>query len=112
MARVASAPQAVNFCHNMTKASAHSPMRKYYIKILKDYFYQNIIQTRSELKLTQEQMAETLAMDVRSFSKLNHGTNSCSALTLSLYLIYYCEDVPKFLSELKAEFESEDNYIA
>ena len=96
----------------MTKASAFPPMRKYYMKILKNYFYQNIIQTRSDLKLTQEQMAETLAMDVRSFMNLDHGKTGCSALTLSLYLIYYCEDVPKFLSDLKAEFESEDNDIA
>ncbi|MBE7032941.1 MAG: hypothetical protein E7406_01790 [Ruminococcaceae bacterium] len=87
-------------------------MRPYYSKILKELFYQNIIYTRAKLGLTQEQMAETLEMDVRSFMNLDHGKNGCSALTLSLYLIYFCEDVPKFLSELKAEFEKEDNSIA
>jgi len=87
-------------------------MRNHYTKILKNYFYQNIIQTRSNLKLTQEQMAEALIMDVRSYINLDHGQNCCSALTLSLYLIYYCEDVSKFLSDLKTEFEKENNDIA
>lgn len=87
-------------------------MRKHYSKILKTLFYQNLIQTRLALGITQEKMAETLIMDVRSYINLDHGKSCCSALTLSLYLIYYCEDVPKFLSELKAEFEKEGFDIA
>ena len=87
-------------------------MRKQYSKILKDLFYTNIITTRAKLGLTQEQMAEKLVMCSRSFMDIDHGKHGCSALTLSLYLIYYCEDVPKVLSELKAEFEKEDNFIA
>ena len=93
-----------------TKASAL--MRKYYSDILKTQFYRHLIETRAMLGLTQEQMAETLVMDVRSFMYLDHGKHSCSALTLSLYLIYFCPDVNAFLQDLKAEFEKEGDIIA
>lgn len=62
--------------------------------------------------MTQEQMAEALVMDVRSYQKLAHGISCCSALTLSLFLIYYCPDVDSFLSELKEAFENETDGIA
>lgn len=87
-------------------------MRNLYSQILKNIFYTNIITTRAKLGLTQEQMAEKLVMSARSFMEIDHGKHSCSALTLSLYLIYFCDDVPKFLDTLKAEFEKEDNFIA
>ena len=87
-------------------------MRRQYLDILKTHFYRHLIETRATLGLTQEQMAETLIMDVRSFMYLDHGKHCCSALTLSLYLIYYCPDVNMFLRELKAEFEKEGGFIA
>ncbi len=87
-------------------------MRKHYSDILKKQFYHYLIETRATLGLTQEQMAEKLVMDVRSFMYLDHGKHSCSALTLSLYLIYYCPDVDAFLQELKSAFEKEDDNIA
>ena len=87
-------------------------MRKHYSEILKSQFYNHVIRTRSRLSLTQEQMAETLAMDVRSFMNIDHGKSGCSALTLSLFLIYYCEDVAAFLKELKLAFEEGDDIIA
>ena len=87
-------------------------MRKHYSTILKTFFYQNLIQTRLALGITREKMAETLVMDVRSFFNLDHGKNCCSALTLSLFLIYYCSDVESFLQELKEAFENETDEIA
>lgn len=87
-------------------------MRNYYTNILKTQFYRHLIETRATLGLTQEQMAETLVMDVRSFMYLDHGKHCCSALTLSLYLIYYCPDVDAFLQELKTAFEKGDDIIA
>lgn len=87
-------------------------MRKHYSTILKTFFYRNLIQTRLAQNMTQEQMAEALIMDVRSYINLDHGKSSCSALTLSLYLIYYCQDVELFLKELKEAFENESNEIA
>ncbi len=87
-------------------------MRKHYSTILKTIFYKNLIQTRATLGITQEKMAEALIMDVRSYFNLDHGQSCCSALTLSLYLIYYCPDVELFLKELKEAFENESNEIA
>ena len=87
-------------------------MRKHYSDILKTQFYHRIIETRATLGLTQEQMAEALAMSARSYMYLDHGKHSCSALTLSLYLIYYCPDVDAFLQELKTAFEKGDDIIA
>ena len=87
-------------------------MRKQYSKILKTFFYHNLIQTRAALGITQEQMAEALVMDIRSYINLDHGQSCCSALTLSLFLIYYCSDVDSFLKELKEAFENESNDIA
>ena len=80
-------------------------MRKHYSDILKTVFYRNLIQTRLSLDITQEKMAEALIMDVRSYINLDHGKSCCSALTLSLFLIYYCSDVDSFLLELKKAFE-------
>lgn len=82
------------------------------MNILKTQFYRHLIETRATLGLTQEQMAETLVMDVRSFMYLDHGKHSCSALTLVLFLIYYCPDADAFLQELKSAFEKEDDIIA
>lgn len=87
-------------------------MRKHYYHILKTLFYHRLIQTRAALGITQEQMAETLIMDVRSYMNLDHGISCCSALTLSLFLIYYCPDVDSFLQELKEAFENETDGIA
>ena len=87
-------------------------MRKHYSTILKTFFYRKLIQTRLAQNMTQEQMAEALIMDVRSYINLDHGKNCCSALTLSLFLIYYCSDVDSFLQELKEAFENESDEIA
>lgn len=87
-------------------------MRRHYSQILKTLFYHKLIQTRAALGITQEQMAEALLMDVRSYINLDHGQSCCSALTLSLFLIYYCPDAEAFLQELKEAFENESNDIA
>lgn len=57
-------------------------------------------------------MAEKLAMDERSYIDLDHGKTCCSAVTLALFLIYVCEDVGKFLLELKNALEESQNKAA
>ena len=81
-------------------------MRDVYAKVLKTMFRNHLISKRKELKLTQEKMAQKLVMDNRSYAYLEHGKNGCSALTLALYLIYFCDDVQVFLDELKSAFEN------
>lgn len=43
-------------------------------------------------------MAELLAMDARSLREIEHGSASCGALSLALYLLFCCDDPIAFLS--------------
>lgn len=79
-------------------------LRKYYHKILKETFYKYLIKERTRLNLTQEKMANILEMDTRNFANLDSRKNCCSALTLTLFLIY-CTDPIEFLKELKCGYE-------
>lgn len=81
-------------------------MRKSCHKILKQCFYIHLIQTRTALGLTQAEMAEKLCMDDRSYVDLDHGKSCCSAVTLALFLIYVCQDVPGFLDELRQALDA------
>ena len=56
------------------------------------------------MNLTQEKMADRLEMATRNFSNLDNKKSSCSAVTLSLFLIY-CTDPIEFLDELKKSYE-------
>ncbi len=80
-------------------------MRKRCEGILKDLFYETLIHTRYRLKLTQDDMAEILMMDVRSYVELDHGCSGCSALTLCLFLVFVCENPDRFLDEFKVSVE-------
>ena len=79
-------------------------MRKTYQSILKTYFNHVLVRRRTELRMTQAQMAELLHMDDRSYIELDHGRSGCSALTLALYLVYLCEDVQIFTEGLRHAF--------
>ena len=87
-------------------------MRKLYLSALKSYFHKQLIRRRTELGLTQEQMAQRLMMSVRPYVYLDHGETCCSALTLVLFLIYICDDPKKFLDELRHAFEDSDSKAA
>ena len=81
-------------------------MRDEYNQILKSVFYENLISVRNENNYTQAYMADLLMMDLRSYVELDHGNNSCSALTFALFLIYCCAEPVTFLNILKIEFET------
>ena len=51
-------------------------------------------------------------MDDRSYIDLDYGKTCCSAVTLSLFLIYVSEDVNAFLEELRYAFEAALNKAA
>ncbi len=87
-------------------------MRKVYHIQLREHFHRALIETRNREELSQAQMAEKLAMDERSYIDLDHGKTCCSAVTLALFLIYVCEDVGKFLLELKNALEESQNKAA
>lgn len=73
---------------------------------LRNFFRARIIQTRNTLHLTQRQKADALMMAERSYAALESGESGCSALTLALFLAYFCEDPTAFCTELKEVFES------
>lgn len=81
-------------------------MRKTYTGILKNFFYQHLIQRRAELQITQAEMAELLAMDERSYVDLDHGKTCCSAVTLALYIAFICGDVHQFVEGLRHAFNA------
>ena len=76
-----------------------------YKLIFKSFCRENISRTRTALKLTQAKMASILCMDIRSYAGIEGGENSCSGLTLALFLIYCCPDPQNFLNELRTAFE-------
>lgn len=75
-------------------------MRKQCEAVLKECFRANLIQTREKTGLTQESMAHQLLMSVRNYCALESGDSCCGAVTLSIYLVFVCEDSGKFLKEL------------
>lgn len=81
-------------------------IRKQYVQLLTVIFSREVNLSRKSRKLTQAQMAQRLCMDERSYIKLEHGQSCCGGLTLMLFLLYCCEDVPAFLAKAKALLES------
>lgn len=86
-------------------------MRKVYTSILKQFFYMQLIHTRTVRCLTQVQMASLLAMDERSYVELDHGKSCCSAVTLALFLVYGCTDPETFLDQLHIAFEEAKEHV-
>ena len=82
-------------------------MRQRLINVLRSYFSRHLLATRHHLNLTQAQMARRLSLDTRSYVELDHGSATCSALTLALYLVYLCDDPQAFLSGLRADLDQE-----
>lgn len=87
-------------------------MRNQYRNVLKKFFYEEISRTRYDLGISQEKMAERLALASRTYVDLDHGKTCCSEVTLALFLIYVCPDPQKFLEELRYAFEAEISKIA
>lgn len=83
-------------------------MRKHYTKVLKSFFHDKLLHRREALGMTQEEMADRLAMANRTYIYLDHGKTCCSGLTLALFLIYACEDPLMFLEELRYALENSE----
>ena len=87
-------------------------MKKRYYDILRKITHKHILNFKIEKQYTNAKMAELLSIDDRSYIDLDHGKAGCSALTLTLFLIYCCPDANKFLEEIRSAFESEADEIA
>ena len=82
-------------------------MRKQYMDTLKNFFHKKVKRSRTELGITQEEMADRLLMAGRTYIDLDQGKNCCRALTLVPYLIYVCNDPLDFLNELRKALEAD-----
>lgn len=87
-------------------------MRKHYTKVLKTFFHEKLFHRREILGISQEEMADRLAMASRTYVDLDHGKTCCSGLTLALFLVYVCDDPLGFLEELRYAFENSDKKAA
>lgn len=81
-------------------------MRKQYKQVLRVYFRDKVFRARVELDISQEEMAHRLALFCRSYVDLEHGESCCSAVTLALFLMYFCQEPLVFLERLRYAFEA------
>lgn len=81
-------------------------MRKQYKQVLRVYFRDKVFRARVELDISQEEMAHRLALFCRSYVDLEHGESCCSAVTLALFLMYFCQEPLVFLEGLRYAFEA------
>lgn len=82
-------------------------MRSTYAEAIKTYFRRKLVAVRSDLNITQEEMAQALSMSLRSYNDLENGKSCCSATTLVLFLIKVCPDPIQFIGELRKVIERE-----
>ena len=85
-------------------------MNHSYKDFIKPFLSEQFAKTAKELKLTQEQIAELLQIDTRSYAYLQAGVYMCSTTTLLLYLTRVCPDTESFLSDAKKIFEEADEH--
>lgn len=90
---------------NMSKGVVFT-MKIIYTTIFKQYFRSCLLQTRSQLGLTQSQMAEKLNISDRAYSNLESGKYCCSTITLVLFLLLCTDNYNTFLEDLRKEFEN------
>ena len=76
-------------------------MKHMYQDDLKPFLRKQILSTVNELDLTNEQAAEALGIDVRSFAYFKAGKNMCSSATLIIYLANLCPNPMKFIEEAR-----------
>lgn len=79
-------------------------MRNTYRTILKKYLHERILADRLKNGLVQEEMAERLQIDWRSYIDLEHGKNLCSTTTFITYLLEFCDDPKDVLEEIRELF--------
>lgn len=80
-------------------------MRHELESIIKTEFRSLALKTRARFDITQEQMAERLAMGIRSYYDIESGVCMCGSLTILLLLMDQ-PDPAAVLGELKQKFKA------
>ncbi len=76
-------------------------MRDYCAEVLRIRFRRKLVSTRTEMGISQADMAVLLSMSLRSYADLERGKGCCGAVTLALFLVRVCPDPKGFLDELR-----------
>lgn len=79
-------------------------MRNEMEAMIKTEFRSLALKTRARFDITQEQMAERLAMGIRSYVDIESGVCMCGTLT-ALLLLMDQPDPSAVLADLKAKFK-------
>ena len=75
-------------------------------EIIKQYTRSEMLKTRSQLKITQVEMASRLNISSREYTNIESGKVCCSTITMLVYLNEICSDSEKFLDGLKAALDA------
>lgn len=79
------------------KITKDNPCRCELRSFLSDCF----LHTRKDLNLTQMEFAFDLGIDRRSYLDIEHKNTMCCAITLLVYLCYFCDDPLEVLEACK-----------
>lgn len=75
-------------------------MRTAFRQKLKHHIRCSLLTTRSSLNISQDEMAHTLDMSTRAYTKLESGVNGCNLMTFFIFLRFCCPDREALFSEL------------
>lgn len=76
-------------------------MRKRIQDVIKQYIREELLKTRSELRITQEEMAKRLQISTRAYTEIEGGKYGCSTITIFHYMYEVCPDLQKFLNGMR-----------
>lgn len=79
-------------------------MKEAYTMIFKQCFRSYLLQTRTQLGLTQAQMSERLNISERVYANLEEGHSCCSTITFVLFLISCADNYDSFIENLRNSF--------
>lgn len=77
-------------------------MRTLFQNDLKTHLRAELLHTRTDLRESQEKMAERLGISVRAYADLERGKSCCSLVTYLFYLRYCSTNAQASLNEVLA----------
>lgn len=88
-------------------------MRRQYKQRLQRFLAEQLMRFRTEQNLSQEMMAEKLAISPRAYIDLEHGKYACSMMTCLLFLLGLKDEaVLQLLRECRSLLEDDDRDAA
>ena len=82
-----------------------------YHEKLKAFIRKELTRSAAELDLTNEEVSVKLGITSRNYSNIKSGKYSCSAETLSSYLVNMCTDKDRFMERLIVAVRSAEDEL-